>query len=129
MGTAASHGVARPGWSIGPLARPARIDPFHRDLIRFVLSWMPYGGPPDEELLPRFGITNNMLHQRILAIARFDLARDLARNDREMICKLLLALRSESAPSGSRQRRRRTIAAAADPNLACHPIMKIRPRR
>jgi hypothetical protein len=87
------------------LAGPARLDPFHRDLIRFVLSWMPYGRPPDEELMPRFGVTNDVLQQRILSIARFELARGLGRNEREMISRVLSALRPASKAECNRQRR------------------------
>jgi hypothetical protein len=97
--------VARPGWSLGRMAGPARLDPFHRDLIRFVLSWMSYGGPPEEELLPRFGVTNALLHQRILAIAKSELARDLGRNEREMISRVLFALPPASKAERNRQRR------------------------
>jgi hypothetical protein len=97
--------AARLGWSGGRMAGPTRLDPFHRDLIRFVLSWTSYGGPPEEELLPRFGVTNALLRQRILAMTRSEMTCDLNSNEREMISRVLLVLPPASKAERNQRRR------------------------
>jgi hypothetical protein len=45
-------------------------DRFERDIVIFMRSWAPYGGPPDDEALLEFGLTRDQLvrrHQQILA--------------------------------------------------------------
>lgn len=46
----------------------ARIDPFDRDILDAVLAWGPFGGPPDEECLPRFGLTACQLERRVKSL-------------------------------------------------------------
>jgi hypothetical protein len=33
------------------------MDPFDRQIVQYVRLWAPYGGPPQEEILPRFGLS------------------------------------------------------------------------
>ncbi|RZL77029.1 MAG: hypothetical protein EOP32_26555 [Rhodococcus sp. (in: high G+C Gram-positive bacteria)] len=37
--------------------RPSRLPRESDELIRFALSWIPYGGPPSDEVIVRFGMT------------------------------------------------------------------------
>ncbi|WP_131722059.1 hypothetical protein [Mycolicibacterium obuense] len=46
----------------------ARLDPFDREILDFVAMWAPYGGPPDEQCLPLFGLTPGQLRQRVLML-------------------------------------------------------------
>jgi len=46
----------------------ATIEPFHREIIDFLLIWSPFGGPPEDQCLPLFGLTRHQLVQRIRAI-------------------------------------------------------------
>lgn len=46
------------------------IEEFDRQLLCFVASWAPYGGPPVKEVLPRFGIRSDQIGQRIREIAK-----------------------------------------------------------
>jgi len=52
---------------------PRKLERFDRDLLTFVLSWAPYGGPPDDECLIQFGMSANRVRQRcheLICIAR-----------------------------------------------------------
>ena len=45
-------------------------DRFEHDIVTFMRSWAPYGGPPADEVLPEFGMTREQLvlrYQQILA--------------------------------------------------------------
>jgi hypothetical protein len=44
------------------------LDAFDRAMIEFAVQWEPYGGPRDEDLFPRFGLTRNRLFARIESI-------------------------------------------------------------
>ena len=57
-----------PGWARGAstdgfVARD--LDAFERAMIEFVLSWAPYGDPPEEDCLPLFGKTVSALKAEI----------------------------------------------------------------
>jgi hypothetical protein len=43
---------------------PRNLERFDRDLLTFVLSWAPYGGPPEDECLIQFGMSANRVRQR-----------------------------------------------------------------
>jgi hypothetical protein len=42
----------------------ALIDRFDMEIVEFVLSWAPYGGPPEDECVPRFGMPRDRLMAR-----------------------------------------------------------------
>jgi hypothetical protein len=49
-------------------AEPAstrRISRVDHDLLNFAISWLPYGGGPDDEILINFGLTRQRYVQRI----------------------------------------------------------------
>lgn len=54
-------------------------DRFEHDIVAFMRSWEPYGGPPPDEVLPEFGMTRDQLVQRYRRI----LADAAARRERE----------------------------------------------
>ncbi len=39
-------------------------DRFAHDIVTFMRSWAPYGGPPADEVLPEFGLTRDQLVAR-----------------------------------------------------------------
>lgn len=43
---------------------PDRVDRFDWEILDFVVQWAPYGGPAEEEVLPRFGMTREQLQAR-----------------------------------------------------------------
>lgn len=49
-----------------PGARPAPpLDRFDREIIELLLSWVPYGDPPDDELTVEFGMPLSHLKGRL----------------------------------------------------------------
>lgn len=47
------------------VAEVYRLDPFDRQIVEFVLLWSRFGGPPQDELLPRFGLTVPQFNRRV----------------------------------------------------------------
>lgn len=43
---------------------PGIADRYEHDIITFMRSWAPYGGPPADEVLPEFGLTREQLVAR-----------------------------------------------------------------
>lgn len=41
------------------------MDRFDRDILDYVRSWSPYGGPPADEVLAEFGLTPGQLAARV----------------------------------------------------------------
>ena len=82
------------------MAKPAEsnrwdaLDTFDQALIDFVLSWAPYGGPPVDEILPRFGILSYELADRVQEIASVVLRRNLSAADRIRVTQALATVRS-----------------------------------
>ena len=55
-------------------------DRFEHEILNFMRSWAPYGGPPpDEEVMPEFGMTRAQLIDRFHLI----LATESAHRERE----------------------------------------------
>jgi len=46
-------------------AVPLIMDRFTREMIGLLLAWAPYGDPPEDETVPRFGLTSPQLKYRI----------------------------------------------------------------
>ena len=40
------------------------MDSFDRQIVQYVRSWAPFGGPPQDEILPLFGLTFPQFDQR-----------------------------------------------------------------
>jgi hypothetical protein len=40
------------------------MDWFDRQIVQFIVWWAPFGGPPEEDILPRFGLTPAQLARR-----------------------------------------------------------------
>ncbi|WP_396910600.1 hypothetical protein [Mycolicibacterium sp.] len=66
-----------------------RLDEFDRDMLRFVVSWAPYGGPPDDEILPRFGILSYELTERIRELAYISGQHGVSFEDRRLLQRAL----------------------------------------
>ena len=74
------------------------MDRFERQLVEFVRSWAPYGGPPADEVLPEFGMTRDQLVDRYYLI----LATEAARQERERLPQL--RARNEALSASNRRR-------------------------
>ena len=51
------------------------MDRFDREILDYVRSWAPYGGPPVDEVLTEFGMTRDQLYDRVHAIVAAERAR------------------------------------------------------
>jgi hypothetical protein len=76
------------------------MDRFDREILDFMRSWAPYGGPPADEVLAEFGLTREELVDR----AHLILATEAARREREQRRPWLQV--PTSAPSTGTKRRR-----------------------
>jgi hypothetical protein len=56
------------------------MDRFDRDILDFVRSWAPYGGPPTDEVLAEFGMTRTQLLVRVDRI----ISEERVRRDEEL---------------------------------------------
>jgi hypothetical protein len=85
--------------------RASSLDDFDRAIIKFVIQWAPYGGPSDEDLFPRFGLTRDRLFARIESIIRAQTEAPVpAESDRELIrtvARVLASSRREADSAGS----------------------------
>lgn len=52
----------------GTLNSKRRLDRFDRDLLVFVLSWAPYGGPPENECFVEFGMNGDRVRERCMEV-------------------------------------------------------------
>jgi hypothetical protein len=55
------------------------LDWYDRQIMQFALRWMPFGGPPEDEMLPRFGLTPGEFRTRFEEIVS-----NLSRNSRSL---------------------------------------------
>lgn len=46
------------------------MDWFDRMIVQYMLRWQPFGGPPEDEVLPRFGMSLPQLRRRFNRIVR-----------------------------------------------------------
>ena len=51
------------------------MDRFDREILDFMRSWAPFGGPPADEVLERFGMTRDELVDRCHVIVEAEAAR------------------------------------------------------
>ena len=86
----AIQGRPRPLRVIKGGGEPPAIDEASRRLVDLVLRWAPFGGPPDEDLFPMFGITRRDLLGRIT-----DIVERFPQLAQECGSQLLCAARAE----------------------------------
>jgi hypothetical protein len=75
-------------------SRKRQLDLFDRDLLAFLLSWAPYGGPPDSECFVEFGMSAARLRERCVQVVSTTRSIDCNDEERELLlrtCRLLLA--------------------------------------
>jgi hypothetical protein len=63
-----------------------QLDRFDRDLLAFMLSWAPYGGPPDRECFVEFGMSADRVQERCRQVVCTAHATDYGDTE----CSLLL---------------------------------------
>lgn len=57
-----------PGSARGAHSTPIGVDRFDWEIVTFAVTWAPYGGPEDEDVMPAFGITRQEFQRRFAAI-------------------------------------------------------------
>lgn len=71
-----------------------KLGGYERRMLEMFVIWSPYGGPPDDEVWMEFGISSDLLVERVTAIVSCCF--------REFVCKedryLLLRAREELRP-------------------------------
>jgi hypothetical protein len=77
------------------------MDRFDRQILDFMRSWAPYGGPPADEVLAEFGMTRDALFERVNLIV----ATETARRERDLRRPWL---RVQATAPGTTQRRNAT---------------------
>lgn len=65
------------------------LDQFDRALLEYVLCWAPYGGPPDEDIVPSFGILAHELPGRVNEIASCGRRQALSFDERVLVARAL----------------------------------------
>jgi len=78
------------------------MDRFDRQILDFMRSWAPYGGPPADQVLTEFGMTRDELIDR----AHLILATEAARREREYLPRL----RARNEAVAATKRRRNGVA-------------------
>lgn len=66
-------------------------------MVDFVLRWAPYGGPPEDEILPRFGILSYELPERIREIVNREVGRNIPVDLRMRLVRALAAVERHAA--------------------------------
>lgn len=58
------------------------MDWFDRRIVQYMLRWQPFGGPPEDEVLPRFGMSLPQLNRRFnRIIKKMEAQRDSLRSE------------------------------------------------
>jgi hypothetical protein len=67
------------------------MDWFDRQIVQFIVWWAPFGGPSEEDTLPRFGLTPEQLARRFdRIVSKLSASEDRLGSDE---AKLLAAVR------------------------------------
>lgn len=61
------------------------MNQFDREILQFVLAWAAYGGPPEDEVLPRFGMSAERLNERVSEILSQTRVPDVSSDDRTLL--------------------------------------------
>ncbi|WP_029117781.1 hypothetical protein [Mycobacterium sp. URHB0044] len=80
------------------------MDRFDREILDFMRSWAPYGGPPADEVLEEFGMTRDELVDRMHLIV----ATEAAQRERELRRPWLRVQANEPSTGIKRRKNSRT---------------------
>jgi hypothetical protein len=78
-----------------------QLDRFDRDLLTFMLSWAPYGGPPTDECFVEFGMDAERVRERCMQVVCTARPANFGDADRCLLLsasRLLLGPPSRPAP-------------------------------
>lgn len=75
-----------------------RLDSFDRQIVRFMIAWAPYAGPPDEECIPEFGLSAADLRERCVEIFTRGSSHRFVERDDHLIAHAMRTLDIWSSP-------------------------------
>jgi hypothetical protein len=70
----------------------AALAPFERDMIEYVISWAPYGDPPEDDCLPRFGKSFAHVQIRVRELVITGLQQYIKPDDRTLLVRVAILL-------------------------------------
>lgn len=98
---------------IRPPSRGApALGDFERAMIEMLLIWAPYGGPPEEDCLPTFGMTLGQVRNRVIGLIEMAPQLRLKGEDCARLSRVAKHLGVDISPPALRRMafRRRRIA-------------------
>ena len=88
-----------------------QLDRFDRDLLTFLLSWVPYGGPPENECFVEFGMNVDRLRERCAQVVYTARAAEYGDAERSLLVRVARLLPKPV------QRERRSATPVARPRV------------
>lgn len=78
---------------------------FETELLAWVIAWAPYGGAPDDETFPEFGLSSSEVAERVtrLVCSRLSGKVPTPQADRVLIARAWMALPSDSTAVDKRR--------------------------
>jgi hypothetical protein len=70
------------------------LDGYDRGLLKYVVQWAPYGGPPNDEILSLFGILYYEVPSRVREIIEHARRRGTTASDHTLLVDAALAINS-----------------------------------
>lgn len=71
-----------------------RLDGYERRIVEMFVFWSPYGGPPEDEVWIEFGISNDLLLERVTTIVSGGFKEFVRKEDRYLLLRAREELRS-----------------------------------
>ncbi|WP_109526444.1 hypothetical protein [Nocardia aurea] len=59
-----------------------------RELLQLAKIWLPYGGPPSEEIVVRFGLSRTAFNRRVLEVLRSPAVETLTHDEAAAIARM-----------------------------------------
>lgn len=79
-----------------------KLDRFDRDLLTFMLSWAPYGGPPTDECFVEFGMDAERVRERCMQVICTARPADFGDTEHSLLLRASRLLLGPPAPPAPR---------------------------
>jgi hypothetical protein len=74
------------------------VDWFERRIVQYMLQWHPFGGPPEDDVLPHFGMSPPQLERRFNRIVKkMENERDSLREEDSSLLIAVYRIKPEAA--------------------------------
>lgn len=99
------------------------MDRFDREIVKFVLRWVPFGGPPEEDVLPQFGLTTGQLARRFdrIVSSLVSAERTLTSDENELLVALIRVSRERGGIGSPDPARCFAFGLANPAGIKCEP--------